>query len=377
MDDLRTNKKSSRYFSFISLPFIIIMIILQIINLIYGKSSKNINDLINNWKYIPIQDLSTSYVHKNFKKKDYIEINSIKIYYKRMNEKYNYFYLKQLEKQLTEKQDCGKDDLGNSIYFPPYESCPINYIELKKECSSNKNCIKISSNYYLEYSNENINNNLIVHLNYSDNTINSEIYKGISLNITKKSEIIFNFKNTIQAFNILIIFFLLILIILYIYILGKGILGFGVIGPIHIAVFTLLFLANPFICFRYYRMPWWGKISILLVKIFKSYLIISYTVSLLLPKLSVRVDDLQDFLISYLNSTLEKYTEKFQASAGSFSTVLGVLAGGVHVVGTVLLFALAAIVIPSLIYLAVKIAQYVWDWIINTLIIKRFFPQRK
>ena len=181
-----------------------------------------------------------------------------------------------------------------------------------------------------------------------------------------------------KHFGLFVIYGLLVdAIILYIYILGKGILGFGVIGPIHIAVFTLLFLANPFICFRYYRMPWWGKISILLVKIFKSYLIISYTVSLLLPKLSVRVDDLQDFLISYLNSTLEKYTEKFQASAGSFSTVLGVLAGGVHVVGTVLLFALAAIVIPSLIYLAVKIAQYVWDWIINTLIIKRFFPQRK
>ena len=181
-----------------------------------------------------------------------------------------------------------------------------------------------------------------------------------------------------KHFGLFVLYGLLVdAIILYIYILGKGILGFGVIGPIHIAVFTLLFLANPFICFRYYRMPWWGKISILLVKIFKSYLIISYTVSLLLPKLSVRVDDLQDFLISYLNSTLEKYTEKFQASAGSFSTVLGVLAGGVHVVGTVLLFALAAIVIPSLIYLAVKIAQYVWDWIINTLIIKRFFPQRK
>ena len=181
-----------------------------------------------------------------------------------------------------------------------------------------------------------------------------------------------------KHFGLFVLYGLLVdAIILYIYILGKGILGFGVIGPIHIAVFTLLFLANPFICFRYYRMPWWGKISILLVKIFKSYLIISYTVSLILPKLSVRVDDLQDFLISYLNSTLEKYTEKFQASAGSFSTVLGVLAGGVHVVGTVLLFALAAIVIPSLIYLAVKIAQYVWDWIINTLIIKRFFPQRK
>ena len=153
--------------------------------------------------------------------------------------------------------------------------------------------------------------------------------------------------------------------------------GFGNIGPIHIAVFVLLFLANPFICFRYYRMPWWGKIMILAVKVFKAYLIVSYTVSLLLPRLNVKIDDLQDFLISYLNQTLEKYTEKFMATAGSFSTVVGVLAGGVHVVGTVLLLILAAIVIPSVIFLVVKYVQLAWDWVVNMLIIKRFFPQRR
>lgn len=181
-----------------------------------------------------------------------------------------------------------------------------------------------------------------------------------------------------RHFGLFVLYGLLVdAIVLYIYISGKGLLNFGIIGPIHIAVFTLLFLANPFICFRYYRMPWWGKILVLAVKIFKSYLIISYTVSLFLPRLSVQIDDLQDFLMTYLNGTLEKYTEKFQASAGSFSTVLGVLAGGVHVVGTVLLYALAAIIIPSLIYLAIRLVQYVWDWVVNTLIIKRFFPQRK
>jgi hypothetical protein len=181
-----------------------------------------------------------------------------------------------------------------------------------------------------------------------------------------------------KHFGLFVIYGLLVdAIVLYLYISGKGLLNFGIVGPIHIAVFTLLFLANPFISFRYYRMPWWGKILVLAVKIYKSYLIVSYTVSLLLPRLSVQVDDLQDFLMTYLNGTLEKYTEKFQASAGSFSTVLGVLAGGVHVVGTVLLLVLAAIVIPTLIFLAVKLVQYVWDWIVNTLIIKRFFPQRK
>ena len=143
-----------------------------------------------------------------------------------------------------------------------------------------------------------------------------------------------------KHFGLFVIYGLLVdAIVLYLYISGKGLLNFGIVGPIHIAVFTLLFLANPFISFRYYRMPWWGKILVLAVKIYKSYLIVSYTVSLLLPRLSVQVDDLQDFLMTYLNGTLEKYTEKFQASAGSFSTVLGVLAGGVHVVGTVLLYA--------------------------------------
>lgn len=181
-----------------------------------------------------------------------------------------------------------------------------------------------------------------------------------------------------KHFGLFVIYGLLVdAIVLYLYISGKGLLNFGIIGPIHIAVFTLLFLANPFISFRYYRMPWWGRILVLAVKIYKSYLIVSYTVSLLLPRLSVQVDDLQDFLMTYLNGTLEKYTEKFQASAGSFSTVLGVLAGGVHVVGTVLLYALAAIIIPGLIYLAIRLVQYVWDWVVNTLIIKRFFPQRK
>lgn len=181
-----------------------------------------------------------------------------------------------------------------------------------------------------------------------------------------------------RHFGLFILYGLLVdALILYQYILEKGLLGFGSIGPIHIAVFILLFIANPFICFRYYRMPIWGKIGILAVKAFKAYLIISYTVSLLLPRLSVKVDDLQDFLITYLNGTLEKYTQKFQASAGSFSTVLGVLAGGVNVVGTVLLFVIAAVVIPSLIYFLVKLIQFAWDWVINTLVIKRFFPQRR
>ena len=90
-------------------------------------------------------------------------------------------------------------------------------------------------------------------------------------------------------------------IVLYTYILGKKLLGIGNFGMPMLAIFIVLFVASPFICFRYYRMPLWGKLIILAEKIFKSYLVLSYTVSIMLPKLTVNVGDLQTFVIDYLN----------------------------------------------------------------------------
>ena len=178
-----------------------------------------------------------------------------------------------------------------------------------------------------------------------------------------------------KHFGLFVLYGLLVdAIILYIYILGKGILGFGVIGPIHIAVFTLLFLANPFICFRYYRMPMAGKIIILIEKLFKSYLVMSFTVGQMMRYIKIPKAGLQDYIINYLNSTLESYTEQFAASAGSFATVLAVLAGGIHVVLVFALVIIAAIVIPGIIYLLFVLLQRGYDWLINRFVIKRVFP---
>jgi hypothetical protein len=96
----------------------------------------------------------------------------------------------------------------------------------------------------------------------------------------------------------------------------------------------------------------------------------------MLPKLTVTVGDLQTFIIDYLNKTLETYTTKYAASSGSFATVTGVLAGGLHVVLVLLINLVIVMVIPGLIYIAFRICQFVWDWLINTLILKRFFPSK-
>ena len=166
-------------------------------------------------------------------------------------------------------------------------------------------------------------------------------------------------------------------IVLYTYILGKRLLWCGEVGMPLFAVFIMLFVASPFINFRYYRMPLWGKILVLAEKIFKSYLVLSYTVGLILPKLTVNMGDLQTVIVDYLNKTLETYTTKYAASSGSFATVTGVLAGGMHVMLVVLINIAVIMVIPGLIYIAFRVCQYVWDWLINTLILKRFFPSKR
>ncbi len=166
-------------------------------------------------------------------------------------------------------------------------------------------------------------------------------------------------------------------IVLLSYVTGRLYIGIGRFGTLQLVLLILLMVASPFICYRYYRMPLWGKILILLEKLFNSYLVLSYTVSRILPRITVGTDDVQTSVIDYLNSTLETYTAKYAGSSGSFSTVIGVLAGGLHVVGSVILAVVVLIALPGLIYLLYRIVQYCWDWLINVLIIKRFFPARR
>jgi len=186
-----------------------------------------------------------------------------------------------------------------------------------------------------------------------------------------------DFENRRHAGLFIIYGFLVDIIVVYNYLFGKTLIGIGDFGTIQHILLILLFLGCPFLCFRYYRMPIWGKILILLEKVIKSLLLTSFTVSMILPRLTVKSPELQDYILNYLNGTLEKYTEKFQASAGSFSTVIGVLAGGVHVVFVVLLIVLAAVVVPGVIFLIFRLAQYLYDLAINKFVIKRFFPGRK
>ena len=166
-------------------------------------------------------------------------------------------------------------------------------------------------------------------------------------------------------------------IVLYGYVSGKPLHFVGEFTTTHLVIFGLLFVACPFICMRYYRMPAWGKALVMIEKAIKSFIVVSFTVDLISSKLTIGSGDLQGFVISYLNDTLEKYTEMFASSTGSFATVIGVLVGGLHVLFVILLIVFLALVVPGIVYLLYRILQYCYDWVINKLIIKRFIPIRK
>lgn len=166
-------------------------------------------------------------------------------------------------------------------------------------------------------------------------------------------------------------------LVLLTYWTGKSLPVVGSWGTMQIVIFAILFLACPFICFRYYRMPIWAKIIVLLEKLYKHILIIAFSISIFLPYLSVQVGDLQEFLITYLNETLEVYTEKYFESAGTFATILGVVSGGIHIVVVFAFWAILAVVLPGLLYLVYRLIQYAYDWVIAKLVIRKFFIKRK
>jgi len=166
------------------------------------------------------------------------------------------------------------------------------------------------------------------------------------------------------------------LIVVYSFFTGKAIPGLTQTGVIQISIYILLFLACPFINQSYYRMPLWGKIIVLFEKLCKNVLVVGFTVSTILPRIGIQSGELQDFLIDYLNGTLENYTEKFYESAGTFATVIGVIAGGIHVVLVFVLALVVAVAVPGVVFLILRLAQYGYDWVINRFVIKQMKLKR-
>jgi hypothetical protein len=138
---------------------------------------------------------------------------------------------------------------------------------------------------------------------------------------------------------------------------------------VKLVFFMILFVACPFICFRYYRFPIWVKIPILMVQALKQALLTLIMISWARPRLTMAPGDLKDSLIDYLNNTLEAHTLRYEESAGTFATVLGVISGGVYIVFVFLAVIVLALVVPGIVFVLVRMLQLGYDKIIAKFIL--------
>ena len=136
-----------------------------------------------------------------------------------------------------------------------------------------------------------------------------------------------------------------------------------------IILLMLLFLASPFMCFRYYRMPIWVKLPVLLAEAIKYFLMTVLMTTWVMPYTHVAPETLQENMIGFLNKTLETSTERFAASAGTFSTVLGVITGGVYLLFLAFAVLILALLIPGTIFLLVRMLQYGYDKLIHMFVL--------
>ena len=142
-----------------------------------------------------------------------------------------------------------------------------------------------------------------------------------------------------------------------------------------LAVYLLLFLASPFLCFRYYRYPLWVKIPILAVEASKYFVMTVLFTTWVMPYMSVSASDLQTRVVEFLNETLESSTKMFTESAGTFSTVLGVITGGIYIVFLFAAVMILLVLIPGIVILTAKLLQYGYDKLISKLVLGTYIDR--
>ena len=207
------------FFLLIGLTLFILLLIFQIILCSsYQFDSKDLDNLISNWKKSPILNFSTNFNQEGYNKNDYININGIHYYIKRMNKKYNYLYLKLREIKYPLKI-CGRDSNNLPIFFRNDEECPINFINFANNNDSNST----DNNYIfsnLNYSNNNTNGSIVIDVNYINEKIEIISYYSSNSYIYNNYENIFTIKSRIKLINIISLIIIILCIPFLIFILS-------------------------------------------------------------------------------------------------------------------------------------------------------------
>ena len=140
-------------------PLILYLLILRIFDLMNDwKIVKIYNNIYYNWNLNPIKSINLT-KRNNFKSEnDIFKITKL----------YNLDYTKLLI-PFNNSKICGKDNFDNNLYFPEEEDCPINEIFISKNDNDlpGYNKLKLNNSKYLYYTNQKIDEKIIVDLIFS------------------------------------------------------------------------------------------------------------------------------------------------------------------------------------------------------------------
>ena len=168
-------------------------------------------------------------------------------------------------------------------------------------------------------------------------------------------------------------FGLLVCAVVVLYIFFPDQMSFLLMGDWNIKAGLLIFLfvASPFLSFRYYRFPIFLKIPILIIQACKLILLVAVAMGYFLPMIHFSFADAQVFLIDFVNKTLENSVRRFSDDSGSFSTILGVIAGGLYFLFLFLVLFSASVLIPGLGMFFFRLIQLGYEKIVARFVLKK------
>lgn len=136
-------------------------------------------------------------------------------------------------------------------------------------------------------------------------------------------------------------------------------------------IFIILFLlATPFVARIYYQLSLPLKFVILLVEMLKFVAVYIVSYKIMLPKYQLDLAELPATLIEEINLSISNATEFFEGFGRATGMLLGIIGGGLMIVLRLLIIIGAAIIIPILILVAVKLVQWSWDYVTQRFILR-------
>lgn len=130
-------------------------------------------------------------------------------------------------------------------------------------------------------------------------------------------------------------------------------------------VFFFLLCALPFACRYYYQLNFLIKIPILAIQVIKLAAAFLALYQWALPLYTLDIAALPDQLIEYINTAIAKATETFSSLGDAIGMMVGIIAGGLQVVLTLVGIILAATLIPALFLFMIQLLQRGMDYLVQ------------